>query len=126
MSDPIRLLIIRRTKLPGLLDGLASARGPLLPEAKAHVRAVIENPASATWERAAWLVLHPTGITLWNAVCVVDATFPTKGPGRDARRRRNSWPRVPDQLTLVRALRAATSGRVTRKDVLATCLRDGP
>lgn len=115
----------RRTKLGGLLDGLASARGPLLPEAKARGRAVIENPTSETWERAAWLVLHPTGITLWNAVCVLEPTFPTKAPGNDKRGQRRPWARVPDQLTIVRAIRAAVSGRITRTDVLATCLRDG-
>jgi hypothetical protein len=114
-----------RTKPRGLLHGLANARGPLLPEGKVRVRAVIENPTSETWERAAWLVLHRTGITLWNAVCCVDPTFPTRAPSNDKRGRRRPWPRVPDQLTLVRAIRGATSGRITRKDVLATCLRDG-
>jgi hypothetical protein len=80
---------------------------------------VIENPTSETWERAYSLVVHPKGITLWNAVCCVDPTFPIVGPGDDERGRRRPWPRVPDQLTIVRAIRAATSGRVTR----STCSR---
>jgi hypothetical protein len=90
--------------------------------AKARVRAVIEHPTSETWERAYSLVVHPKGINLWHAVCCVDPTFPIVGPGDDARGRRRPWPRAPDQLTIVRAIRAATSGRVTRKHVLARSL----
>ena len=40
-----------RTKPRPLLDGLANVLGPLTPEFKSRLRAVIENPTSATWER---------------------------------------------------------------------------
>ena len=40
--------------------------------------------------------------------------LPAPEPGR----RRRPWPRVPDQLTLVRAIRGVQSGRVTRKDAI--------
>ena len=67
------------------------------------------------------------GVTLWQAVCCVDPTFPTKGPGSDKRGRRRQWAQVPDQLTIVRAIRAAVSGRATRKAVLTrSLLPDGP
>jgi hypothetical protein len=66
-----------------------------------------------------------TPITLWAAVCCVDPTFPTTGPGSDERGRRRQWRHVPDQLTIVRAIRAVVSGCVTRKHVLARSL-DGP
>jgi hypothetical protein len=108
----------RRTKPAGLLDGLANARGPLLPESKAWLRAVIEKPTSETWERAHGLVLHRKGITLWHAVTCVDPTFPVKGPGNDKRGRRRPWARVPDQLTIVRAIQAAKGGRITIKQVI--------
>jgi len=109
---------LRSTKPHRLLDGLANFAGPLDVPSMARLRAVIEAPSSATWERAHSLVLTPEGLTLWHAVAVVDPTFPVVGPGQDGGRRR-PWPRVPDQLTLVRAIRAAASGRVTRKEALA-------
>jgi hypothetical protein len=64
------------------------------------------------------LVLHPTGITLWQAVATVDPTFPMKGPGDDVQARRRPRPRAPDQLTPVRAIRGVQLGRVTRKTVV--------
>src|SRR6266850_2493189 len=35
------------------IEGLANLHGPLTPEFKSWLRAVIENPTSATWERSA-------------------------------------------------------------------------
>jgi hypothetical protein len=108
-----------------LLDGLADHLGSMDATSKARVRSVIENPTSETWERAYSLVLHPKGLTLWAAVCCVDPDFRTTGPGSDERGRRRQWRQVPDQLTIVRAIRAVVSGCVTRKHVLARSL-DGP
>jgi hypothetical protein len=99
-----------RTKPHRLLDGLANCVGPLDPEFKSRLRAVIENPTSETWERAYAIMLRPSGMTLWQAVTLVDPSYPTTGPG-GPRGRRNPWARVPDQLTLVRAIRYAASGR---------------
>ncbi len=126
MSESTKLLITDRPTKPRLLDGLANVLGPLTPEFKSRLRAVIENPTSATWERAYATMLRPEGLTLWMAVVHVDPTFPTKGPGSDERGRRNPWPRVPDTLTLVRAIRGAASGRITRRSLYAGMGRDGP
>jgi hypothetical protein len=116
MADPTKLLITDRRTKPRLLSGPRH----LTPESQRRLRAVIEHPTRATWERAYSLALTPGfGITLWQAVCVVDPTFPTKGPGQQ-----RHWVRVPDQLTIVRAIRAATSGRITREQVVAR-MRDG-
>jgi hypothetical protein len=113
MSDSTRLPITdRRTKPRRLLTGLANFAGPLAPDIKRRLRAVIENPTSATWEDAHGLILTPgLGITLWNAVCCVDPTFPMRGPGQDERGRRRAWPRVPDQLTIVRDPRRGDPAR---------------
>jgi hypothetical protein len=48
MADPTT---DRRTKPHRLLDGLANCTGPLSPEVKSLLRAVMENPTNATWER---------------------------------------------------------------------------
>jgi len=66
-----------------ILDGLANCTGPLDPDIKRRLRAVIENPTSETWERAYALMLRPSGMTLWRAVSLVDPSYPTTGPGDD-------------------------------------------
>jgi hypothetical protein len=112
----------RRTKPHRLFDQLANVRGPMDAASKARIRAAVASPTSETWENAHSLVLTPEGVNLWQAVCCVDPTFPTKGPG-DIRGRRNPWPQVPDQLTIVRALRAAVRGRATRLAAVRHALR---
>ncbi len=120
MAAPIN----RSTKSHRLLDGVASFAGPLSAANKACLRACIEAPSSATWEQAYSLVLTPQGLSLWQAVCVVDPTFPAMGD--DARGQRRPWPRGPDQLTLVRAIRGAVDGRITRAQAAAAWSRQGP
>ncbi len=72
-------------------------------------------------------MLTPQGCTLWAAVICVDPTFPTRGPGDDEHGRRRPWPRVPDQLTIVRAIRAAATGCATaHAAILRTHRLDGP
>lgn len=61
-------------------------------------------------------MLRPDGMTLWRAVTFVDPTYPTTRPG-GPRGRSNPWPRVPDTLTLVRAIRFAASGKPSRARV---------
>ncbi len=126
MSDSTKLLITDRRTKPRLLDGLANCLGPLPPDFKRRLRAVVENPTTATWEDTYAILLQPS-VTLWMAVAHVDPTFPRKGPGQDARGRRNPWLRVPDQLTLVRAIRAAANGRVSLRRLLTDAdLAGGP
>lgn len=84
---------------------MASFAGPLSAASKARLRASI--------------VLTPQGLSLWQAVCVVDPTFPAVGPGDDARGQRRPRPRVLDQLTLVRAIRGAVNGKITRAQAAA-------
>jgi hypothetical protein len=127
MAAPTKLPVtLRGTKPRPLLDGLANVLGPLTPEFKSRLRAVIENPTSETWERAYAILVRPD-MTLWRAVILVDPTFPTTGPG-GPRGRRNPWLRVPDQLLLVRAIRYAASGKLSRARVayLAGQPPDGP
>src|SRR5258705_13533147 len=96
-------LLVRRTSL-------FDSRIP--PPLRRRLRAVLESPSQETWDSAHSIVLHSEwGFTLtrWGAVRAVDENFPRRkasGPG--------GWERVPDQLTLARALRWARSWRGLR------------
>jgi hypothetical protein len=88
-------LLVRRS----LIDGL----GPIAPPVRRRLRAVLEPPMQDTWD-AAYAIMLRSGLILWQAVKAVDPNFPgTKLAGRGGRSR------VPDQLTLARALRWARS-----------------
>jgi hypothetical protein len=84
-----------------ILDGL----GPIAPPARRRLRRVLEAPTQESWNDAFGIVLRAElelTLTLWGAVKAVDEHFPgtkARGPG--------GWGRVPDQLTLARALRWA-------------------
>ncbi len=83
-----------------LLDGLAIA-----PPLRQRLRRVLEAPTPETWDAAYGIVLRvepELTLTLWGAVRAVDETFPATKAAR-----RGGWERVPDQLTLARALRYA-------------------
>ena len=59
--------------------------------------------------------MAPLSLELWR-----------NSPGGDAQGRRRPWPRVPDQLTLVHAIRGAVDGKITRAQAAAGWARQGP
>ena len=75
--------------------------GPLGPDTRRRVEAVMANPIERTWDDAHEIVLNArTGTTLWQAVCAVDPSFPTtKGD--------NHWQRIPSKSTLLAAVHYA-------------------
>lgn len=87
--------------------------GPLDLKIQKRLRALIQHPTEARWDDAHGIILSDAAwLTLWQAVRLVDPTFPNIGPverqllsGRPVRI--STWPRVPDALLLVRAIRHA-------------------
>ncbi len=88
------------------LDRCHNIFGNLAPDLRRRLEAVIENPNHETWDNA-YSICISGFTTLWQAVIAIDPTFPRTGPVEDrAGHRLKGWERVPDQLTLYRALRA--------------------
>jgi hypothetical protein len=75
-------------------------RGPLNAEQQHQLLAALDNPREE-WEHAAHIELHQGALNLWRAVAAVNPAFPREWhPAALARR-------IPDQLTVARALRYA-------------------
>lgn len=78
--------------------------GPLRGDVRERLEAVLASPSQETWDDAYSIIVGKNGFTtLWQAWIKVDPDAPRSRP-LDA-----PWPRVPDQLTLYRALREVTS-----------------
>ena len=89
------------------LDRATNVFGALDPVIRARLERVIAKPTQRTWDDAYSIILESRSLTtLWQAWIAVDANAPRSKP-LDGK-----WPRVPDQLTIYRAIRHAT---VTRK-----------
>jgi len=84
--------------------------GKLDAECRGRLEAVLENPTEETWDNAYSLIIGGDGFTtLWQAWVKVDSTAPRTGPAEDfAGKRLHGWSRIPDQLTLYRALKEVT------------------
>lgn len=83
--------------------------GRLSPAIQERLQRVVDNPTRDNWEDAYCIILNADFTTLWQAVLVVDPTFPHVGTKTD--RQGNllkDWERIPDQETLVEALKWAT------------------
>lgn len=90
-----------------LLNRCGSIFGKLEPEMMERLKAVVANPTQETWDNAHGIILEPTGglggTTLWQAWLAVDPAAPRSKPLD------GPWPRIPDQLTVVRAIRWAVN-----------------
>lgn len=93
-----------------VLEQCTNLFGYLSEDCEQRLKAVLENPTLETWDDAHCIIIVGTPlITLWQAVIAVDPTFPRVGPREDFEGNRlTTWNRVPDQLTLYRAIRHAT------------------
>lgn len=74
---------------------------------------VIDDPTQQTWSDAHTIICGADGsMTLWQAVLAADPTFPRSW------RCGYPWERIPDSLTLVRALRLCAPQAADRKQDL--------
>ena len=64
-----------------------------------RLRAVLRRPTSETWGAACSIIINERGTTLWQAVRRIDPSFPVVGPAQG-----EAWERVPDLLTIARAM----------------------
>lgn len=100
--------------IKSMLDEMNNLFGPLAPEIRRRLRIAVEAPTEKSWDDAYSIVLRDgkgfgLGLTLWQAVIAVDPTFPRQGPATDIEGNVVAgWPRVPDQFTIVRALKYAS------------------
>ena len=84
--------------------------GQLSWELKKKLIDLFDEPTVEKWDQAYAIVLFPDPTTtLWQAVGVVDPTFPKEGRATDLQGRIvEEWSRVPDRALIYRALRFAT------------------
>jgi len=88
------------------LDRTSNMFGALAPDVRRRLERVIAKPTQRTWENAYTIILDQREYTtLWQAWIAVDPSAPRSKPCEDR------WPRIPDQLTLYRAIRHATAGK---------------
>lgn len=97
-----------------LLDNATNMFGPLPPDVKRQIMAYIDNPTVEQWDEIFCYIINGNirSGTLWAAVTSIDPTFPRSVPSPSGRKKRvpaNIWPRIPDPLTVARAIRKATT-----------------
>lgn len=94
-----------------ILNDCKNLWGRLEGDSLKRLRDVLANPTQETWEEAFTLIIsiNDGWVTLWQAVLAVDPTFP-QGKGPDG-----LWPRVPDSLTIARAIRES-AGKVAEQE----------
>lgn len=97
-----------------LLDDARNMFGPLSDDVRARVQAFLADPNTDTWDNAAHVVIAYRagclGTTLWQAVRALDPTFPGVGRRTSKGKVVEDWARIPDALTVARAIRQATGG----------------
>jgi hypothetical protein len=95
------------------LDHATNLFGPLGPDCQRRIHALLANPCEETWDDAHSIILNgDTWRTLWQAVLLVDPSFPTSGPVNDAAGRRlEGWTAIPNRFTIRRAIQLAVEGR---------------
>lgn len=94
------------------VDAARNIFGPLEGDERERLAAVLARPTLETWNDAHGLIVAPR-FTLWQAWLAVDPSAPRSGRCTDQHGRIvREWARIPDQLTLYRAIRQAT--RATR------------
>ena len=96
-----------------MFDKCRNMVGPLRHEMKEKLRAVIDNPNEKTWDDAYGVIVGADGwTTLWQAVVQVDPEFPQSADLKEDHT--TSWKKIPDSLTIVRAIKKVTEKPVER------------
>jgi hypothetical protein len=94
-----------------LLAECRNVFGGLKGDVRKRLLAVLNNPSQKTWNDAHTIIITGTKMTsLWQAVLAVDTTFTRSKPSEAP------WPIIPDQFTLCRAIRQATTAIAARVD----------
>ena len=93
-------------------EALAKAPGDdyaerILPAVREQLMLFMREPSEARWDNIHSIIIDGRAmITVWQAVCHVDHTFPSRGPSYDSEGVRvTDWPRVPSPFTVARAIR---------------------
>ena len=93
------------------LDLARTCFGQLSDKQRTWLRTYYYYPSDEAWDQCCNLTIQPYGIvnTVWQAVCAVDPTFPTRGPKVDGYGRRvELWKRLPSPELFRTALAFAT------------------
>jgi hypothetical protein len=94
-----------------LLGNLNNMLGPIGQDVGTRILALLRDPNINTWEDAHCILIQ-SNLTIWQAVIAVDSTFPKTGRTTNtAGDTLEEWARVPDQVTLVRAVKYARERR---------------
>lgn len=90
------------------LDQTTNLFGRLSGDVRERLVAVLANPSQETWDDAYSIIVNSSRfITMWQAVLVVDPSFPAFKDSDGL------WPRVPDYDTIARAIRYAVTGEIS-------------
>jgi hypothetical protein len=76
--------------------------GPLKPDMKKRLMAVINKPSQRTWDNAYSIILNSKTETLWDAVLAVNPFFVRRKPLDEP------WPAIPTKQDIIAALQYAT------------------
>ena len=97
--------------MASILDRCTGMRDRSLPDrVRARLEAVLHNLCQETWDNA-YSIIVTGGVnskTLWQAWAAVDPEAPRSKPLE------GPWPRVPDQITLRRAIKLALNEQAVR------------
>ena len=86
--------------MTAFLDKTSNIFGKLKPETRARLERVIAKPTQRTWDNAYSIIIEGRHFTtLWQAWIAVAPHAPR------SKQLDGKWPRLPDQLTLYRALK---------------------
>lgn len=90
---------------------LHNHEGPLPASIREDLALVLADPQQYWGDMYSYVLrADHDGLTLWKAVIAVDPTFPHTGPRFDAKGRMvQGWTKIPDQVTVARALKYAAN-----------------
>lgn len=92
-------------KTAAIIDKCENVFGRLRAPERARLKAVLRNPTQETWDNAYSLIISgriPRVHTLWQAWIHIDPSAPRSKPLE------GPWPKIPDEITLRRAILAVT------------------
>ena len=98
----------------GLIAECTNLIGRLSLDTRKRLRDVINNPCQKTWNRAYYVIISAYKFsTLWQAIIAVN-------PDLQRCKASRIWEEIPDQLTMCRAIKMATSQSATTDETRRT------
>lgn len=92
------------------LDKATNYHGPLSPDVRARLATFFNAPSAETWDDVYSIVINPKSLrrgTVWQAVSAIDPTFPRSCAAFASPALK--WERIPDPITVARAIREETA-----------------